>query len=124
MRNEIGMSKKGKIQLAKEFRKSPTKSERIMWNAIHNRQFLNLKFRRQHLIKGYLVDFYCYDLKLAVEVDGPVHLDEDQMNYDQERQKIIEDQGIKFFRVKSEDVEYNIEQVLNRLKVFINNFYR
>ena len=84
------MSKKGKIQLAKEFRKSPIKSERIMWNAIRNRQLLNLKFRRQHLITGYLVDFYCYELKLAVEIDGSVHLDEVQVKKDIERQKIIE----------------------------------
>ncbi|MCK4859620.1 MAG: endonuclease domain-containing protein [Candidatus Omnitrophica bacterium] len=115
------MSKKGKIQLAKEFRKSPTKSEKIMWNAIRNRQCLNLKFRRQHLIKGYLVDFYCYELKLAIEIDGSVHLDDIQIKKDIERQKIIEDQGIKFFRVKSEDVEYNIKKVLNRLEIFINN---
>lgn len=115
------MSKKSKIQLAKEFRKNPTRSEKIMWNAIRNRQFLNLKFRRQHLIKGYLVDFYCYELKLAIEIDGSVHLNKDQMDYDQERQKNIEEQSIKFFRVKSEDVEYNIQEVLNRLKIFINN---
>ncbi|MBU4375218.1 endonuclease domain-containing protein [Patescibacteria group bacterium] len=115
------MSKKSKIQLAKEFRKSPTKSEKIMWNAIRNRQFLDLKFRRQYLINGYLVDFYCYELKLAIEIDGSVHLDEIQINKDIERQKIIEDHGIRFFRVKSEDVEYNIQEVLNRLKIFINN---
>ena len=115
------MSKKGKIHLAKEFRKSPTRSEKIMWNAIRNRQFLNLKFRRQHLIKGYLVDFYCYELKLAVEIDGSVHLDEVQIKKDIERQKIIEDQGIKFFRVKSEDVEYNINNTLKNLRNFINS---
>ena len=114
------MSKKGKIQLAKEFRKNPARSEKIMWNVIRNRQFLNLKFRRQHLIKGYLVDFYCYELKLAVEIDGSVHLNEIQIKEDIERQKIIEQNGIKFFRVKSEDVEYNVEEVLSRLKYFIS----
>ena len=89
MSYEQGMSKEGKIQLAREFRKNPTRTERIMWNALRNRQFLNLKFRRQYLIEGYLVDFYCHELKLAVEIDGSVHGYEDQINKDVERQKII-----------------------------------
>lgn len=68
------MSKKIKIQLAREFRKNPTKSKKIIWNALRNRQFFDLKFRRQYLIEGYLIDFYCPELKLAVEIDGPIHL--------------------------------------------------
>ena len=62
------MNKKVKIQLAREFRKNPTRSEEIMWNALRNRQFMNLKFRRQYLIAGYLLDFYCHELKLAIEL--------------------------------------------------------
>lgn len=46
-----------KIGIAKEFRVNPTRSEEIMWNVLRNRQFLNLKFRRQHIIKGFIVDF-------------------------------------------------------------------
>ena len=64
------MSKEVKIQLAREFRKNPTKSEEIMWGVLRNRQFLNFKFRRQFLIDGYLVDFFCHELRLAIEIDG------------------------------------------------------
>jgi len=114
------MSKKNKIQLAREFRKNLTNSEKIIWGALRNRQFMNLKFRRQYLAGGYLLDFYCYELKLALEIDGSVHDHQTQINKDIERQKIIESRGIKFFRVKSEDVEYNINEVLKRLKIFIS----
>ena len=113
------MIKKIKVQLAKEFRKNPTKSEKIMWNALRNRQFLNLKFRRQYLVDGYLIDFYCSELRLAIEVDGPIHSQKGQTENDQARQNIIEKKNIKFFRVKSKAIESNINQVLKELDVFI-----
>ncbi|MFH1822822.1 MAG: endonuclease domain-containing protein [Patescibacteria group bacterium] len=115
------MSKKSKIQLAKEFRKNSTNSEKLMWNEIRNRQFMNLKFRRQHLIDGYIVDLYCHELKLAIEVDGGIHNSINLIEEDIERQKIIEKNNIKFFRVKSEDIEFNIKEVIKRLKIYINN---
>lgn len=98
-----------------------TRSEKIMWNALRNRQFLGLKFRRQHLIEGYLVDFYCHELQLAIEIDGSVHKYEDQMNQDVERQKIIEEKGIKFFRTSDEEVKYSISVVLNNLENYIQD---
>lgn len=113
------MSKKTKIQLAREFRKNPTKSERIMWQAIRNRQFLNLKFRRQYLVEGYLVDFYCHELKLAIEIDGSIHRYEDRLINDIERQKIIETKGIKFFRISDEEVEYDVTIVLKKLESYL-----
>lgn len=113
------MSKKIKIQPAREFRKNPTGSEKIMWNALRNRQFLNLKFRRQYLVDGYLIDFYCSELRLAIEVDGPIHSRKEQTENDQARQDIIEKKDIKFFRVRSREIELNINQVLKKLDIFI-----
>ena len=109
------MTKQGKIELAREFRKAPTKSEKIMWNVLRNRQFMNLKFRRQYLILGYLLDFYCDQLNLAIEIDGSVHNNKDQIEYDKERQKAIEEKKIIFVRIKSEDVENNLNAVLKNL---------
>lgn len=111
------MSKKVKIRIAREFRKNPTNSERIMWQALRRNNFLGLGFRRQHVIEGFIVDFFCYKLKLVIEIDGSIH--KYQLKDDIERQKIIEDKGITFFRVKDEDVEYNIKEVLKRLEIFI-----
>ena len=112
------MSKKTKINLAREFRKNPTKAEKQMWQALRNRCFLNLKFRRQHLLEGYLLDFYCQELKLAVEIDGAIH--RSQREEDIKRQKAIEQSGIRFYRIKNEQVERNINKVLEDLANFVN----
>lgn len=114
------MSKKVKIQLAREFRKNPTRSEKIMWNALRSRQFLNLKFRRQYLQDGYLIDFYCHKLKLAIEIDGSVHLEKEQAMYDKERQKIIEQSNVRFIRINSAAVEININKILKKLEIIID----
>jgi len=111
------MGKKIKIQIAKEFRKNPTLSEKIMWNVLKNRNFCNLKFKRQYVIQGFIVDFYCPKLKLAIEIDGEIH--KYQLKDDVERQKIIESENIKFFRIKSKEVENDLKNVLERLKRFI-----
>ncbi len=88
-----------------------------MWNVLRKNSFLGLNFRRQHIIKGFILDFYCHQLKLAIEIDGDVHFY--QIEEDKERQKIIEDRGIKFFRASSKKVENNIKQILKELEFFI-----
>ena len=103
------MNNKTKTQIAREFRKNPTKSERIMWNTLRNRNFLDLKFRRQYLRDGYVIDFYCHELRLAIEIDGSVHLEKRQAKYDKERQKIIEQNNIRFIRINSRSEEHTSE---------------
>lgn len=115
------MKNKIKVSLAREFRKNPTKSEKILWNALRNRQFLNLKFRRQYLVDGYLIDFYCHELKLAIEIDGGVHLNKKRREYDRERQNIIEQYKIRFFRVNSKEVELDINRMLKELNIYIQS---
>lgn len=112
------MKSKIKIQLAREFRKAPTKSEKMMWHNLRRNNFKDLYFRRQHVIDGYIVDFYCPKLKLAIEIDGSVHLK--QIREDGERQKILEAKKIKFFRVSSWEVENNIDLALKNLEKFIS----
>ena len=111
-------NKKIKLQLAREFRKKATKSETIMWNALRNRKLLNLKFRRQHIIKGYVIDFYCHELKLAIEIDGIIH--RFRSKDDKTRQENIEQSGITFYRIQSGRVERDVENVLIDLTAFIN----
>lgn len=113
------MKSKTKIQLAREFRKSPTRSERIMWNILRGNNNLGFYFRRQHIIDGYIIDFYCVRLKLAIEIDGDVH--QKQITEDNERQKILEAKGIKFFRISSAEVEENVNNVIIKLKKYIEN---
>jgi len=88
-----------------------------MWNVLRRKDFLGYKFRRQHVIDGYILDFYCPSLMLAIEIDGSIH--QRQIKEDKERQKIIEAQGIKFFRISSEDTENDIVLVIEKLKKII-----
>lgn len=113
------MSYQEKMYLAKYFRKHPTKSEHLLWQKIRNKKFLNLKFKRQYIILGYIIDFYCPPYKLAIEIDGRIH--ENTMQNDKKRQKIIEEKELIFIRFKSKDVENNIDDVLNKIKKFIKN---
>jgi len=112
------MTKSEKIYLARELRKNQTKTEQIIWEELRNRKFLNLKFKRQHLIEGYIVDFYCPKLKLAIEIDGLIHLK--RIKEDKLRQKDIEAKGVRFIRFKNKEVQNNLKLVLKKLKVFIN----
>ena len=58
---------------ARELRKNFTPEEKKVWEVLKNRNFNNLKFRRQHVLQGFVVDFYCHELKLAIEIDGKIH---------------------------------------------------
>ena len=75
---------------------------------------MNLKFRRQHPILGFIVDFYCFEYKIAIEIDGPIH--EHQKNYDYFREKIISTKGIRIIRFSDIEIENNITLVLDELK--------
>ena len=111
------MSYKQKLHLARQFRSNPTKSEAILWNELRRKNFLELKFKRQYPILGFILDFYCHELKLAIEIDGEIH--SQQKGYDILRQELIEKTGIKFYRISSKKVEYNLKQTLIQLEKFI-----
>jgi cyclase len=74
-----------------------------------------LKFRRQHPIGRYIADFCCYEHKLVVEVDGSVHMKQEQQLYDSLRQEDIEAQGFKVLRVTTQEVGADIEAVLRKI---------
>ena len=83
---------------ARELREHQTPAEEVMWGLLRNRQVANLKFRRQHQIGPYIVDFFCNDLKLVVELDGEVHSEEAQVKKDQKRQSYLESLGFEVLR--------------------------
>lgn len=110
---------------ARRLRKNQTNAEKILWQKLHNRNFFELKFTRQHPIyyfkndkkKFLIADFYCNNLKLIVEVDGRIH--EKQKNYDQIREELLESKLYKIIRFKNEEIENNINGVLIKLKEYI-----
>ena len=100
----------GLCQRARELRRSQTQSEKMLWELLRDRQMLGLKFRRQHQIGDYIVDFYCHDANLVVELDGPVH--EATKKKDAKRDAFLKSLGIHVIRFRNEQVYAELESVL------------
>jgi very-short-patch-repair endonuclease len=99
-------------KLCREFRKHPAVSEDMLWQALRNRKLGGLEFYRQHPSGRFMVDFYCHEARLVIEIDGGIHNSEVVKEYDQLRQGIIENYDVRFYRCTSEDVENDLERVL------------
>lgn len=115
------MSYINKLIIAREFRNKPTKHEEKIWKLIKQKQILGYGFRRQYVIAGYILDFYCIELKLAIEVDGKIHDLKANKEYDLKRENIIKQYNINLIRFTNEDIDNNILTVLRNLKEYINN---
>ncbi len=98
---------------AKNLRKEMTPAEQKLWQHLRNRRLFELKFRRQHPVGRFILDFYCHEYLLIVEVDGGIH--ELQTERDQLWTKWLQQQGYKVMRFKNEDVIFNIKGVLTEI---------
>ncbi|MEE9465770.1 MAG: endonuclease domain-containing protein [Candidatus Neomarinimicrobiota bacterium] len=98
--------------ICRKLRRRSTPSEDLLWQALRNRRLDGLKFLRQHPFGPSIVDFYCHEKRLVIEVDGGIHLNKDIQEYDKSRQEFIELYGVKFFRCTTEQVERDLEGVL------------
>jgi very-short-patch-repair endonuclease len=105
------------LETASLLRKSMTSSESLLWDKLKGKQLLGLRFRRQHLIDMFIVDFYCHTAKLVIEIDGEIHMD--QIEYDDGREADIEKYNIKIIRFTNEEVNNNIEVVTQKIKSVI-----
>jgi very-short-patch-repair endonuclease len=101
-----------KLRLAREFRRGLTIAERKVWDLVRNRRLLGFKFRRQHVIDGFVVDFYCPELKLVLELDGAGHAELDRLAYDAARTEHLEMKGLLVARLRNNEVS---EERLNEL---------
>ncbi|MFM7448903.1 MAG: endonuclease domain-containing protein, partial [Leptolyngbyaceae cyanobacterium] len=102
--------KKKMTEVARQFRKEPTASENILWQALRKRQLEGRRFRRQQPIGAFVVDFFCGSERLIVEVDGGIH--QSQQEADQQRQELLESLGMRFVRVPSKLVETRLDEAL------------
>lgn len=100
-------------QFARRLRKSPTQAEFVLWDALRGRRLSGLKFKRQVPILAYTVDFFCFERKLVVELDGKQH--EWFADYDAKRTEEIERQGSCVLRFRNEQVLTNLEGVLQAI---------
>ena len=109
-----------KIILARNLRKNSTIQERRLWNLLKNRQFHNLKFKRQQPIGDYIVDFICKEAKIIIEIDGAQHNESENIEYDKTRTEYLNTLGYKVIRFWNNEIYENIEGVVVRLKEEIN----
>jgi type I restriction enzyme R subunit len=100
------------IENARALRRNQTDAEQLLWQLLRNSQIENAKFRRQHPIDPYILDFYCHDKKLAIELDGGQHNTEEGKQKDRKRTEFLESQGIRVLRFWNNDVLQNTEAVL------------
>jgi very-short-patch-repair endonuclease len=100
---------------ARQLRKEQTDAEKLLWCVLRGRHFCGFKFRRQYPIYGYILDFYCHDAGLAVELDGGGHNNEEQRLYDEERTKVLKAASIRVIRFWNNDVLNSLEEVLEVL---------
>jgi very-short-patch-repair endonuclease len=99
----------------KALRRPLSKAEAVIWLHLSRKQMNGFKFRRQYSVNQYVIDFYCPELKLAIEIDGDSHYGYLSEKYDNERQKHIESFGIHFMRFTNDDVCKNIDGVLQMI---------
>lgn len=107
------------VPIAKKLRQNMTLAEVLLWIEIKNKA-LGVRFSRQIPIDNFIVDFYCKDLMLAIEIDGITHTYEGQLEKDENRQERLESLGVSFLRFEDEDVRRDIKGVVNVIKLKVD----
>jgi very-short-patch-repair endonuclease len=105
------------LETARILRRSMTESEILLWEKLRARQILGLRFRRQHPMDIFIVDFYCHEARLVIEIDGEIH--SQQVEYDDGREADIEKYDIKVIRFTNFEVINEIDKVLNKIKLTV-----
>jgi very-short-patch-repair endonuclease len=103
-----------KMHYARALRRTMTKAEKILWDALHGRKFHRFKFRRQAPIGSYIADFLCKAHCLIIEIDGSIH--EKQRRYDHEREEELLDSGYRILHFQNHEVQHNLPAVLRHIE--------
>ncbi|MHA6248682.1 endonuclease domain-containing protein [Pontibacter sp. CAU 1760] len=103
--------------LAKQLRQNSTLSDILLWDVLRNRQLLGLDFDRQKPLDNFIVDFYCKELMLAIEVDGDSH----DYKYEEDiiRQQTLEKLGVSFLRFDDAEVKHNLRNVIREIEAWV-----
>jgi len=114
-----GLEYSGLLARARELRQAQTPAEELLWELVRDRRLLGLTFRRQHQFGNYVLDFYCHEAKVAVELDGPVH--EGRTRHDTKRDRYLASQGVTVMRITNQDLltdtESTLKALIRRLKL-------
>ena len=102
-----------KKKFARTLRKRQTESEKKVWKVLRDRRCTELKFICQHVVEGFILDFYCDKLKLGIEVDGGIH--DNREAYDKARDAVLQAEGIRMLRVKNHEIERDPKSIVKRI---------
>ena len=106
----------GKLyQYGRELRQDSTDAEKLLWAELRNRRLKGLKFRRQHPLDKFIVDFYCNEKKLVVELDGALHDEKMNKDYDEARTALLAGLNVFVLRFRNEEVINNMKEVLKKI---------
>jgi len=100
-------------------RSNMTVAELILWKKLKDRTIFKTKFRKQHPVSFFIVDFYCHEYKLVIEIDGDIHIDETQSEYDMGRTAELEKFGIKVIRFTNDQIIYDLNSVITKIQEVI-----
>jgi len=114
------MSNKEMFNKAQNLRKTQTSAERLLWSKLRSRQLSGFKFRRQHPIDKYILDFYCSEAQLAIEIDGGQHADDEHRKKDNLRTSVINGKGIQVIRFWNDDVLKHLDDVIAEIDATLN----
>ena len=103
----------------RKLRSDDTKPEQILWQNVKNRNLKNSKFRRQFSFGYYIVDFYCKEKKLVIELDGDSHFTERGKEYDLQRDNYLKGLGLKILRITNDEIFSNLQNVLDKISEFL-----
>jgi very-short-patch-repair endonuclease len=105
-------------------RKDDTAAECVMWELLRSRRFLRLKFRRQHPFKNFILDFFCEELGLVIELDGAGHLDAVVAERDDARTAELQKEGLTVVRIENDELLHSPEYVLARMRIVVDELRR
>ena len=102
-------------EYARKLRRRSTEAEQKLWDLLRNKKLKGKKFRRQHAIANYVVDFYCHECKIAIELDGNFHVEAGAKEYDNSRTILLNEMGVTVLRFWNEEVINDPSRVLQKI---------
>jgi len=117
----VKINRPSKKKFRKTLRNSMTAAEAALWKSLQRRQLLGQKFRRQISIGRYIVDFYCADCRLVIELDGDAHFSHNIDMYEDRRTKFLEKQGLTVIRFENQELKENLDGVLETIKRYLKS---
>lgn len=109
------------IEFAKLLRRRLTPAEKLIWQRLKGNNIKGVKFRRQQPIGHYIADFYCHEIRLVIEIDGPIHLKKERLLYDQSRTAEMNRYDLGVIRFTNDEVRNHIGRVMNTIRKEITN---